>query len=245
MAREVPRHVAIVMDGNGRWAAAQGWPRSAGHRRGEAVARAVVRAAIERGIRFLTLFAFSTENWDRPQAEISFLFELLTYGVYKHCSELVDEGVEVSFIGDLTALPVRLRKVIETVRARTAGNQRLRLQIALNYSGRWDIVAAVRILARQGANLAELTEEELAGSLATANFPEPDLVIRTSGERRLSNFLLWQSAYSELHFCSAYWPDFDDSCLDRALDDYASRERRYGRIGTADSRIRAAGGGSQ
>lgn len=218
------------MDGNGRWARNCGLPRSEGHRRGVEVAKEIVRAVVLRNIGHLTLFAFSTENWSRPRDEVVLLFKLMADGIRDSLDKLCENGIRVTFLGDLAALPVWLRDVTGKIVRQTASNSRLRLQIALNYSGRWDIVDAVRKLASAGTGLSGVTEAQIDGALSTAGLPDPDLIIRTSGEQRISNFMLWQSAYTELYFCKAHWPDFDEVCLDAALEDYAGRERRYGRV---------------
>ena len=224
---KLPGHVAIVMDGNGRWARSRGLPRTEGHRRGIQAVRRTVEDCARRGIVRLTLFAFSTENWSRPQSEISILFKLFASGIRSNLEAMAENGVQVRFVGELERFGKGLNSQMRRMEEATAGNSSLLLTVALNYSGRWDIVNAVRRLAAAGCDLSQVTEQQFERELSV---PPADLVIRTSGEMRLSNFLLWQSAYAELHFCPALWPDFGSGDLDAALTDYAGRERRYGGI---------------
>jgi undecaprenyl diphosphate synthase len=227
-----PRHVAIIMDGNGRWAKRRRLPRVAGHRAGVEAVRKVVETAPTLGIEVLTLYAFSSENWKRPATEVSYLMELLKQYLLSEIAELDKNGVRLSFIGNYNELSPDIRGLLEGAVARTRENKRLRLVIALNYGGQDEIVRAVR---RAAVDLADgkidrIDEEAIASRLDTADLPPLDLLIRTSGEKRLSNFLLWQSAYAEFIFLDEYWPDFNSESLARAVETYAQRERRYGGI---------------
>jgi len=222
----VPHHIAIVMDGNGRWATARYLPRAAGHKKGVDALRACVRRCGERGVKVLTVFAFSSENWSRPAEEVSGLMELLAMALSREVPHLQSEGVRIHFIGDRSALSDKVRAGLAQAEAATAGNQRLVLNVCFNYGGRWDIAQAAARLAARGE---AITERTLDAAMALAHVPDPDLVIRTGGEKRLSNFLLWQAAYSELYFTEKLWPEFDDAALDAAIADYAQRERRFGR----------------
>lgn len=229
-----PEHVAIIMDGNGRWARARGLPRIMGHKAGMEAVRRIVRAAPEHGIRYLTLFAFSTENWRRPRLEVEGLFALLREYVEKETGELKAEGVRVRFLGERENLPARAREVTARCEEETCSGTRLNLNIALNYGGRAEIVRAARALAKRvAAGTLEpdaITAENVAQELYTAGMPDPDLLIRTSGELRLSNFLLWQLAYTEIYITDTLWPDFTPEDLAKALSAYRKRERRYGGI---------------
>lgn len=230
----VPRHVAIIMDGNGRWAAARGRPRALGHRAGVEAVRRCVSAAGELGITHLTLFGFSTENWRRPPEEVDALFDLLRRFVDADLDRLDREGVRVRIIGRRDDLGEDIRSIVERAETRTAHNERFVLTIAFNYGSRDEIVRAARAIA-EAAKKGEIAPEDVdadlfARQLDTAELPDPDLVIRTSGERRTSNFLLWQSAYSEFVFLDVLWPDFAREHLESALADYARRERRYGGV---------------
>jgi undecaprenyl diphosphate synthase len=229
----VPRHVAIIMDGNGRWAQARGKPRVFGHTRGVDAVRATLEACGERGIEYLTLFAFSSENWRRPPDEVSTLMKLFVSALRREVNRLVELGVRMRVIGDLSAFDGELRRLIVESEQKTALNEKLNLTICANYGGRWDIVQAARRAAdeRAGAGPGGITEDDIARHLALAFAPDPDLLIRTGGERRISNFLLWQLAYAELHFSDLLWPDFDAAELDRALAWYATRQRRFGMTG--------------
>jgi undecaprenyl diphosphate synthase len=222
----IPHHVAIVMDGNGRWATRRYLPRVAGHKKGMDVLRACVRHCGERGVQVLTVFAFSSENWNRPAEEVSSLMELLAMALRREVSQLQKEGVRLHFIGDRAPLSDKVRAGLAQAEADTAANTRLIFNVCFNYGGRWDIAQAAARLAAQGE---AITEKSLDGALAMAHVTDPDLVIRTGGERRLSNFLLWQAAYAELYFSDKLWPDFDTAAFDEALADYAARERRFGR----------------
>ena len=232
-ARDVPRHVAIIMDGNGRWAKQRLLPRVAGHRRGVEAVRTIVRAAVERGIGYLTLFAFSSENWRRPADEVSILMELFLRSLEVEVGKLHDNGIRLKVIGDTSRFDGRIRGLIESGETLTASNPRLTLTIAANYGGRWDIAQAAREYYRRHpealADGAPLAPDALAPYLALAFAPEPDLFVRTGGEQRISNFLLWQLAYTELWFTDRLWPDFDAAALDEAISSYRKRERRYGR----------------
>jgi undecaprenyl diphosphate synthase len=220
----VPRHVAIIMDGNGRWAKARGLPRAAGHRAGAEAARAVLRAAGEAGVECLTLYAFSSENWRRPAQEISDLTGLLRFYIQRELASLHKEGIRLRILGDHTAFEAETARMVDKAVERTAGNTRMTLAIALNYGGRTEIVRAARAAAAAGS----IDEDGIERALDTHDLPPLDLLIRTSGEHRLSNFLLWQAAYAELLFVDTLWPDFDGDALRAALADYARRERRYG-----------------
>ena len=228
-----PRHVAIVMDGNGRWARRRGMPRVYGHKAGVDNLLRIVRAAGERGVEYLTVFAFSSENWSRPADEVSALMELMLAAVRKHLAELQREGVRVCVAGERSGVAPAVREAIAQAEAQTADNRRLTLTVAFNYGGRWDLVQACRRLLASGVAAEALDEAALAGQLALAHAPDPDLFIRTGGELRVSNFLLWQIAYAELYFSDCLWPDFDASELDAALREYARRERRYGALAPA------------
>ena len=229
----VPRHVAIIMDGNGRWAKARGKPRVFGHTRGVDAVRASLQACGERGIEYLTLFAFSSENWRRPADEVSTLMKLFVSALRREVNKLVELGVRMRVVGDVSAFDAELRNLIAESEQKTERNARLHLTICANYGGRWDIAQAARraaeVSAAEGAG--SLAEEDIARHLALSFAPDPDLLIRTGGERRISNFLLWQLAYSELHFTDVLWPDFDAAELDRALAWYATRQRRFGMTG--------------
>ncbi len=222
------RHVAIIMDGNGRWAATRGQPRPYGHRAGVEALRRIVRAAPGLGVEYLSVFAFSTENWKRPPEEVEVLMDLLVEYLRSEVDELDREQVKIVFLGDARAMPERCRREMETAARRTAQNQGLVLAIAVNYGGRDEIVRAVRRALANPENLKSLDEEAFGELLDTAGMPDPDLIIRPSGEVRLSNFLLWQSAYAEIYVTPVLWPDFDESELRRALEQFEQRERRYG-----------------
>ncbi|WP_323030802.1 polyprenyl diphosphate synthase [Brachymonas denitrificans] len=221
----VPHHVAIVMDGNGRWARKRFMPRLAGHRQGVESLKRCVRACAARGIQVLTVFAFSSENWNRPEDEVSGLMELLGKALAREVPQLHADGVQLHFVGSRSGLSDGVRQGLDEAERATQGNQRLILNVCFNYGGRWDIAQAAAALAERGE---PITEASLSGAMALHHVPDPDLVIRTGGEFRISNFLLWQSAYSEFHFSDALWPDFDEVALDGAIADFASRERRFG-----------------
>jgi undecaprenyl diphosphate synthase len=226
----VPRHVAVIMDGNGRWAQARGKPRVFGHTRGVEAVRTTLSACGERGIEYLTLFAFSSENWRRPADEVSTLMKLFMTALRREVDKLVEIGVRMRVVGDLAAFDPELRRLIAESEQRTERNDRLKLTVCANYGGRWDIAQAARRAADRApaAGAGAITEDDIAACLALSFAPDPDLLIRTGGERRVSNFLLWQLAYAELHFSDVLWPDFDAGELDRALAWYATRQRRFG-----------------
>ncbi len=229
----MPAHVAIVMDGNGRWAQQRLRPRVFGHRAGQQAVRGAVEFCLRQGVAALTLFAFSSENWQRPEAEVGALMELFLKALDREVDELHGNGVRLRFIGELAAFAPELRQRMEAAMARTAGNQRLALNVAVNYGGRWDIAHAARRAAEavlRGELRPEAIDEAgLAPYFQLAELPPLDLFIRTGGERRVSNFLLWQLAYAELYFTDTLWPDFDAAAFTRALEDYAARERRFGK----------------
>ncbi|OGA00758.1 MAG: di-trans,poly-cis-decaprenylcistransferase [Betaproteobacteria bacterium RIFCSPLOWO2_02_67_12] len=239
---EVPQHVAIIMDGNGRWARQRGLPRFAGHQRGVEAVRGMVRACTDRGVGFLTLFAFSSENWRRPADEVALLMQLFLAALTNEVRKLHRNGVRLRVIGDTARFDPKIQSLVASGERLTAGNKGLTLTIAANYGGRWDILQALALLCREqpGAASAGFSEQQLAPHLSMAYAPEPDLFIRTGGEQRVSNFLLWQLAYSELYFTDTLWPDFDAKALDTAFAWYRGRERRFGRtseqLGDADGR---------
>lgn len=231
---DVPRHVAIIMDGNGRWATSRHLPRAAGHSKGVDRVEEIVEACIVRGITHLTLFAFSSENWRRPADEVSLLMRLFIGTLERQVARLHANGIRLCVIGDLERFEPRLRELIDAAQQKTATNDKLTLTIAANYGGRADILAAIRnmLIARPdlASDPARIDEESFAPYLAMHDLPEPDLFIRTGGEQRISNFLLWQLAYTELYFTDVFWPSFDAQELDRAIASYRTRERRFGRI---------------
>ncbi len=231
-----PRHIAIVMDGNGRWARRRLLPRIAGHRQGVESLRRCIRACVERGVGVLTVFAFSSENWSRPEDEVSGLMELLGKALTREVPELQRAGIRLHFVGERQALSEGMRSGLAQAEAATADNTRMVLNVCFNYGGRWDIAQAAARLAERGE---PITEAALGRAMALAHVPDPDLLIRTGGEQRISNFLLWQCAYSELYFSQRLWPDFDAAALDEALAAYAARERRFGR--TSEQLAHAAG----
>jgi undecaprenyl diphosphate synthase len=239
-SHRVPKHVAIVMDGNGRWARQRDLPRTAGHRAGVASVRTVVEESVRRGVHALTLFAFSSENWRRPRSEVNLLLALFSSVLRGELRRLHDNGVLLRVIGDRTAFPEKLQRRIAEAEEMTSGNRRMALQIAANYGGRWDIARAARRLAEDVAagRLApeQIEEQTLEAHLAFPDLPDPDLFIRTGGEKRLSNFLLWQSAYTELYFSELMWPDFGAEAYALALAEFARRERRFGLTGEQASR---------
>ena len=232
----VPRHIAIILDGNGRWATDRHLPRAAGHRKGVEAVRATVERCARLGVEYLTLFAFSSENWRRPADEVSLLMRLFISALQREVDPLHRNGIRLRVAGDVSRFEPRLQRLIEDAERNTAGNRRMTLTVAANYGGRWDILQATSALIRArteaGADLsAPVTEPELAQYLSLSFAPEPDLFIRTGGEQRISNFLLWQLAYTELYFCERYWPDFDARALEEAITWYRQRERRFGRTG--------------
>ncbi|WP_153147182.1 polyprenyl diphosphate synthase [Dechloromonas sp. H13] len=231
-AAAVPQHVAVIMDGNGRWAKKRFMPRFSGHAKGVEMVRKMVRACLERGIEYLTLFAFSSENWRRPEEEVSLLMQLFIKALEQQVDKLDENGVRLRIIGDITRFDSRLQELIRAAEARTAANERLQLTIAANYGGRWDIMQAVNaMLQAQPEKRTGWAEADLEPYLSMHFAPEPDLFIRTGGEERISNFLLWQLAYTELYFTSTLWPEFDRSKFDLAIASYQKRERRFGRTG--------------
>jgi undecaprenyl diphosphate synthase len=230
LPERIPTHIAIIMDGNGRWALGRGLPRMAGHRAGTENLRRVIEACIEFGIRYLTIYAFSTENWGRPQEEVAGLLQILEDVIDRELQELHDQGVQLHHIGRLDRLnPILRDKVLYAVDF-TRNNTRLVLNVAFNYGGRDEIVCAVQRMIADGVEPQAVDDERISQYLFTAGVPDPDLIIRTSGELRGSNFLIWQGAYSEWYFTPTYWPDFDREALLKALQEFAQRERRYGKL---------------
>ena len=226
---DVPQHIAIIMDGNGRWAKRRLMPRVAGHRKGVEALRGVIRSCAERGVSHLTVFAFSSENWRRPEEEVTLLMELFMRALENEVARLHENEIRFRVIGDLSGFSERIQILIRNAEALTRNNTRLTFTVAANYGGRWDIVQAVKKLMASGTAADEVNEAALARHLSMAEMPEPDLFIRTGGEQRISNFLLWQLAYTELYFTDALWPDFDAAALDAAIASYRTRERRFGR----------------
>ena len=226
---DVPRHIAIIMDGNGRWAKRRLMPRVAGHRKGVEALRGVIRACAERGVSHLTVFAFSSENWRRPQEEVTLLMELFMRALENEVARLHENDIRFRVIGDLSGFSARIQALIRDAEALTRDNTRLTFTVAANYGGRWDIMQAVKKLIAAGVAAQDVDETALVQQLSMAEAPEPDLFIRTGGEQRISNFLLWQLAYTELYFTDALWPDFDAAALDQAIASYRARERRFGR----------------
>ena len=229
----LPRHVAVIMDGNGRWARNRGQSRVMGHKKGAEAVRRIIRNCGDQGVEYLTLFAFSSENWKRPNREVKLLMELFISVLEKDIDVLVENGVRLSIIGDLERFGKRIGKLIKKAEMRTASNDRMHLMIAANYGGRWDITQACQRLAEKSRNGElspdEINEELLSRHLVTDEIPDPDLFIRTGGEKRISNFLIWQLAYAELYFTDVLWPDFSKDDFIDALQWFASRERRYGK----------------
>ncbi len=231
--RVVPRHVAIVMDGNGRWAKKRFMPRLVGHKFGMDALVQLVDHCAERGIEFLTVYAFSSENWRRPDEEVSGLMDLVLVGVAKYLQRLAERGVRIRMVGDRSAVSERVRQAWDQSEQTTAHNTRITLTVAFNYGGRWDILQACQRALREGTAPEALTEDHLARHMALAHAPDPDLFIRTGGELRVSNFLLWQLAYSEFYFTDCLWPDFNAAELDKALAAFAGRDRRFGGVAPA------------
>lgn len=225
----IPRHIAIIMDGNGRWATKRFMPRVAGHGKGVEAVRNIVEACVERGVEYLTLFAFSSENWRRPADEVSLLMRLFVTALEREVAKMHANDIRLKVVGDLSRFDINLQELIANAERKTANNRRLTVTICANYGGRWDIMQAVGKMVASNPGLTDFTEDQLATHLAMAYAPEPDLFIRTGGEERISNFLLWQLAYSELYFTDTYWPDFDAAALDAAIESYRQRERRFGR----------------
>ena len=241
-ARSVPRHLAIIMDGNGRWAKRRFLPRVAGHRRGVEAVRAITRACIDRGIEYLTLFAFSSENWRRPADEVSVLQQLFLSALEQEVEKLNANGIRMKVIGDLAAFGNRITDLVAKGEALTAANRRLTLTIAANYGGRWDLLQAIgNMVQRFPEQHGSFSEAQLNPFLAMNFAPEPDLFIRTGGEQRISNFLLWQLAYTELYFTPILWPDFDVAALDAAIAWFLERERRFGRTSEQLSEVERVG----
>jgi undecaprenyl diphosphate synthase len=240
-APDIPRHVAIIMDGNGRWAKQRHLPRFAGHQRGVAAVRTAIKCCVDRGIEYLTLFAFSSENWRRPAEEVALLMELFTGALTKEVAKMHRNGIRLRVIGDLNRFDARIQSLIVEAEAMTAANTKLTLTIAANYGGRWDVLQALSRMVKERPEIAgqPIAETDLAPYLSMNFAPEPDLFIRTGGEHRISNFLLWQLAYAELYFTDALWPDFDAALLDEAIAWYRGRERRFGRT---SEQLEAGGG---
>lgn len=234
---KVAEHVAIIMDGNGRWATEKGWPRLVGHRKGAERVKEIVRVAPDFGIKWLTIYAFSTENWKRSTEEVLGLMSIFARYIEREADRMAAEGVRMRFIGDRTKLNDKLRRLMVDIEARTAPLSRLNLTVALNYGGRDEMARAMRLLANDVAagvlKPENVTDDTIAGYLDTKGFPDPDLVIRTSGETRTSNFLPWQAAYAEYEFTPTLWPDFDRAALAQILAQFGNRERRFGGVGTA------------
>jgi undecaprenyl diphosphate synthase len=227
---KIPTHVAIIMDGNGRWATSRGLPRLAGHRAGTENLRRIIRASVEFGVKYLTIYAFSTENWGRPQEEIEGLMHIVEDVIQRELDELHREGVQLRHIGHLDRLPPTLQEQVLDAVEVTRHNDRLILNVAFNYGGRDEIVCAIRDMIADGVRYQDVTPEMVSNYLFTAGVPDPDLIIRTSGEMRMSNFLIWQGAYSEWYMTPTLWPDFDREEFHKALLDFARRDRRYGRV---------------
>jgi undecaprenyl diphosphate synthase len=225
----VPTHVAIIMDGNGRWAKARNLPRTEGHRQGSENLRRILRACVDEGIEILTIYAFSTENWSRPPAEVQMLMRILDIFLDRELYELHENGVQIRHLGENENVPPTLQRKIQKALELTKDNTRIILNVAFNYGGRNEIVSAVRRIVEEGIPPEDITEETISQHLYTAGLPDPDLIIRTSGELRVSNFLIWQGAYSEYYATPTYWPDFDETELRRALDEYSHRKRRFGK----------------
>ena len=241
---ELPRHIAIIMDGNGRWAKRRNLPRPMGHREGVKAVRGVVEVCRQRGIEALTLFAFSSENWRRPKTEVGLLMDLFVRTLKKEVEQLHRNGVRMRFIGDRGAFEPKLVALMGSAEAQTAENTQLTLTIAVNYGGRWDIAEAARRLASRAVageiQVEDIDSELLSRETCMADLPEPDLFIRTGGEQRISNFLLWQLAYTELYFTDRLWPEFDAAALDEALASFAGRQRRFGQTGDQVEQSRRA-----
>ena len=231
---KIPSHVAIIMDGNGRWAQSRGLPRLAGHRAGTENLRQIITASVEFGVKYLTIYAFSTENWDRPKDEVQGLMHIVEDVIDKELRELNEEGVQLRHIGRLERLNPKLRKKVLAAIELTKNNNRLILNVAFNYGGRDEIVYAIQNMIKDGVKSEDVNFELVDEYLFTAGTPDPDLIIRTSGELRVSNFLIWQSAYSEWYVTKTFWPDFDKECYRKALDEYALRDRRYGGLSPKD-----------
>ena len=235
----VPRHIAIIMDGNGRWAKQRNLPRAAGHKRGVEMVREVVKACVARGVEYLTLFAFSSENWRRPAEEVSMLKQLFIMALEREAEKLHRNGIRLRVVGDIAPFGTKIIDLVARAEQLTQANKSMTLSIAANYGGRWDLLQAMqRLVESKPEQRGAFTEEQLASCLAMAYAPEPDLFIRTGGEQRISNFLLWQLAYSEFYFTDTLWPDFGSAALDQAIASYQQRERRFGRT---SEQLEAAG----
>ncbi|WP_342116257.1 polyprenyl diphosphate synthase [Pseudoduganella sp. OTU4001] len=230
-APQVPRHLAIIMDGNGRWATKRFLPRVAGHVKGVEAVRTVVEACATRGIEYLTVFAFSSENWRRPEEEVSLLMKLFVTALEREVSKMHANNIRLKVVGDLSRFDQKLQDMIANAERKTANNTRMTVTVCANYGGRWDIMQAIGKMVAEHPGTTDFAEEALAPYLSMAYAPEPDLFIRTGGEERISNFLLWQLAYTELYFTDTYWPDFNAERLDEAISSYQNRERRFGRTG--------------
>ena len=240
----IPKHVAIIMDGNGRWAQKRGSPRVAGHKAGVETVRSVIQTCVEKGIEVLTLFAFSSENWRRPEKEVSLLMSLFLLTLQREVKKLHKNDVCLKIVGDVSAFDNKIQEQIKKSEELTKNNKRLTLNIAANYGGKWDITEAVKSLAKQ-IELGELKHEDITSDLINKNLsmsdlPEPDLFIRTGGEQRISNFLIWQLAYSELYFTDTLWPDFDEQAFELALNSFAGRQRRFGHTGEQIEKMKNA-----
>ena len=229
----IPKHVAIIMDGNGRWAKQKGEMRIFGHTNGVESVRESLTAAAEIGVKYLTLYAFSTENWNRPKEEVAALMDLLVKAIYDEVEELNEKGVRLETIGNTSILPVSCREALNEAKERTKNNDKITLILALSYSSRWEIAQAVKTMAEESMsgklNVETINEDLISSYLSTSNFPDPELLIRTSGENRVSNFLMWQLAYTELYFTETLWPDFKKEHFFKAIKDYQDRERRFGK----------------
>lgn len=240
----IPRHVAIIMDGNGRWAQKKGLPRVAGHKAGVETVRSVIQACAEKGIEVLTLFAFSSENWRRPKKEVSLLMSLFLTALQREVKKLHKNDVKLRIVGDVSAFDNKIQKQIKKSEALTENNKTLVLNIAANYGGQWDITRAVKLLAEQveagKLQTEEITPELINENLSMSELPDPDLFIRTGGEQRISNFLIWQLAYSELYFTDTLWPDFDRDAFELALNSFAGRQRRFGHTGEQIEKMKNA-----
>ena len=226
----IPSHVAIIMDGNGRWASNRGRDRVFGHMNGVESVRAAVKTAVKVGINHLTLYAFSTENWSRPTEEVNALMDLLVKTLINESEELIEQGVKLNTIGDLSGLPDNCQASLNNAKLEMPNPCKLTLTLALNYSSKWEITSAVKAIAEKGINSEDIDEQTISDHLATAGLPDPELMIRTSGENRISNFMLWQLAYAEFHFSNVHWPDFREEHFIEALIDYQNRDRRFGGV---------------
>lgn len=240
----IPKHVAIIMDGNGRWAQKRGLPRVAGHKAGVEIVRSVIQSCAEKGIEVLTLFAFSSENWRRPKKEVSLLMSLFLTALQREVKKLHENGVQLRIVGDVSAFDLKIQKHITKAEELTKNNKTLILNIAANYGGQWDITQAVKFLSKQvesgEINPDDITSELISQNLSMNDLPEPDLFIRTGGEQRISNFLIWQLAYSELYFTDTLWPDFDRQAFAAALESFSNRQRRFGHTGEQIEKMKNA-----